>query len=383
MDNKGQLLDIMEKTISSLEVNKDSMMSLIENMQSEYEKKKQELTDIQIQIPLLMEEVKKLTAYDTQMRQRLASASEDFSEKGRIRLQEIYDEANKIHYQLLKSEEDEDALIKRRNNLELELKRNQFYISQAEHMAQQLVVSLSYLQTGISHLTSVPEENSASNHSVFSAQYMSFLKSIENEKLHIARDIHDGPAQQIASAQMRVDFCKTVLRHDLEKGLKILDQLKADLASSLTEVRNILFNLTPAPLEKMGHKGSIENLLNTILDSEKTQTTFHFELYDIDIEQGIETTIYRIVQELINNIKKHANASQVALRLSSSDKYVYIHMVDDGKGFYVPEDLEEFSNAQKSFGLANIYTRIKDLDGHLKITSQLDKGTVFKIQLPV
>ena len=383
MDNKGQLLDIMEKTISSLEVNKDSMMSLIENMQSEYEKKKQELTDIQIQIPLLMEEVKKLTAYDTQMRQRLASASEDFSEKGRIRLQEIYDEANKIHYQLLKSEEDEDALIKRRNNLELELKRNQFYISQAEHMAQQLVVSLSYLQTGISQLTSVPEENSASNQSVFSAQYMSFLKSIENEKLHIARDIHDGPAQQIASAQMRVDFCKTVLRHDLEKGLKILDQLKADLASSLTEVRNILFNLTPAPLEKMGLKGSIENLLNTILDSEKTQTAFHFELYDIDIEQGIETTIYRIVQELINNIKKHANASQVALRLSSSDKYVYIHMVDDGKGFYVPEDLEEFSNAQKSFGLANIYTRIKDLDGHLKITSQINKGTVFKIQLPV
>lgn len=383
MDNKGQLLDIMEKTISSLEVNKDSMMSLIENMQSEYEKKKQELTDIQIQIPLLMEEVKKLTAYDTQMRQRLASASEDFSEKGRIRLQEIYDEANKIHYQLLKSEEDEDALIKRRNNLELELKRNQFYISQAEHMAQQLVVSLSYLQTGISHLTSAPEENSASNQSVFSAQYMSFLKSIENEKLHIARDIHDGPAQQIASAQMRVDFCKTVLRHDLEKGLKILDQLKADLASSLTEVRNILFNLTPAPLEKMGLKGSIENLLNTILDSEKTQTAFHFELYDIDIEQGIETTIYRIVQELINNIKKHANATQVALRLSSSDKYVYIHMVDDGKGFDVPDDLEEFSNAQKSFGLANIYTRIKDLDGHLKITSQLDKGTVFKIQLPV
>ena len=383
MDNKGQLLDIMEKTISSLEVNKDSIMSLIENMQSEYEKKKQELTDIQIQIPLLMEQVRKLTVHDTQMRQRLASASEDFSEKGRIKLQEIYDEANRIHYQLLKSEEDEDSLIKRRNNLELELKRNQFYISQAEHMAQQLVVSLSYLQTGISHLTSVPEENSASNHSVFSAQYMSFLKSIENEKLHIARDIHDGPAQQIASAQMRVDFCKTVLRHDLEKGLKILDQLKADLASSLAEVRNILLNLTPAPLEKMGLKGSIENLLNTILDSEKTQTAFHFELYDIDIEQGIETTIYRIVQELINNIKKHANATQVALRLSSSDKYVYIHMVDDGNGFYVPDDLEEFSNAQKSFGLANIYTRIKDLDGHLKITSQINKGTVFKIQLPV
>lgn len=383
MDNKEQLLEIMEKTISSLEVNKDSIMSLIGNMQSEYEKKKQELIDLQIKIPLMMDDVKKLTVQDTEMRQKLAAASEDFSETGRIRLHKTYQQANTIHSQLLKLEEVEDSLIKRRNNLEFELKRNQFYISQAEHMAQQLVVSLSYLQTGISHISSSEEENNNNNQSAFSSRYMSFLKSIENEKLHIARDIHDGPAQQIASAQMRVDFCKTVLRHDLEKGLKILDQLKADLASSLTEVRNILFNLTPAPLEKMGLKGSIENLLNTIIDSEKTSTSFHFELCDVIIEQGIETTIYRIVQELINNIKKHAQATQVVLSLTSSEKYVYINMIDDGIGFNVPEDLKEFSNGQKSFGLSNVYTRIHDLDGHLKISSQIDKGTVFRIQLPV
>lgn len=384
MDNKEQLLEIMEKTISSLEVNKDSIMSLIGNMQSEYEKKKQELVDIQTKIPLIMNDVKKLKAMDTEMRQHLASASEDFSEKGRIKLQQTYEKASDIHSQLLKSEEIEDSLIKRRNNLELELKRNQVYVAQAEHMAQQLVVSLSYLQTGMSHLTSSSEEEINHNsQSAFSSQYMSFLKSIENEKLHIARDIHDGPAQQIASAQMRVDFCKTVLRHDLEKGLKILDQLKADLASSLTEVRNILFNLTPAPLEKMGLKGSIENLLNTIIDSDKTSTSFHFELSEVIIEQGIETTIYRIVQELINNIKKHAQATQLVLSLTSSEKYVYIHMIDDGIGFNVPEDLKEFSNVQKSFGLANVYTRIHDLEGHLKISSQVNKGTVFRIQLPI
>lgn len=383
MDNKEQLLEIMEKTISSLEVNKDSIMSLIGSMQSEYEKKKNELINIQIQIPILTDDVRHITTLDTQMRQKLAAASEDFSDNGRIRLQKTYEEANLIHSQLLKLEEVEDSLIKRRNNLELELKQNQFYIAQAEHMAQQLVVSLSYLQTGISHITSDPEENTHSNQTAYSAQYMSFLKSIENEKLHIARDIHDGPAQQIASAQMRVDFCKTVLRHDLEKGLKILDQLKSDLASSLTEVRNILFNLTPAPLEKMGLKGSIENLLNTIIDSEKTSTSFHFELSDAIVEPGIETTIYRIVQELINNIKKHAHATQLVLRLTTSDKYVYIHMIDDGIGFNVPEDLKEFSNSQKSFGLANICTRIQDLDGHLKIHSHINKGTVFRIQLPI
>lgn len=383
MDNKELLLEIMDKTIASLNVNKDSVISLIENMQSEYEKKKQELLEIKKQVPLLIEQVNKLTVLDRDVREKLASASSDFSQNGHEHLKKVFDEANKTHYELLKAGEDEQALIKRRNNLELDLKKSQFYIQQAEHMAQQIVVSLSYLQTGVSHLSSAKEDNPVLYSNASSMQYMSFLKTIESEKLHIARDLHDGPAQQIASAQMRVDFCKTVIRHDLEKGLKILDQLKSDLSASLTEVRNILFNLTPAPLEKMGLKGSIENLLNTSLDSDKTNITFYYEITDLNLESPLQTTMYRIVQELINNIKKHAHATQVMLRLSSSDKHLYIHIIDNGVGFDVPTDFEDLRNNKKSYGLANILTRINDLDGQLKINSDKNKGTIFKIQLPI
>lgn len=383
-DNKELLLDIMEKTISSLEINKDSVISLIENMQSEHENKKKELMNIKRLIPIFLDEVKTLTRRDSLMRQKLANASEDFSESGHEALKTIYDEANRVHYELLKAEEDEENLVKRRNNLELELKRSEFYIIQAEQMAQQIIVSLSYLQTGVKHLNKTEDESESQTNymNASSAQYVSFLKSIENEKLHIARDIHDGPAQQIASAQMRVDFCKTIIKHDLEKGLKILDQLKADLASSLTEVRNILFNLTPAPLEKMGLKGSIENLLNTILDSAVTSFSFNYCVSN-KLESALETTIYRIVQELINNIKKHAHASNVTLKISSGESRIYIYVSDDGVGFKVPEDMDFYLSTQKSFGLSNIMTRIKDLDGKIVVNSDESNGSTFKIQLPV
>lgn len=381
-DNKELLLDIMEKTIASLELNKDSVISLIENMESEHEKKKRELMDIKRRIPTFLDEVKRLAHRDSLLRQKLALASDDFSETGHEHLKTIYDEANKAHYELLKAEEEEENLIRRRNNLELELKNSEFYINQAEQMAQQLIVSLSYLQTGVKHLNVSDAEDETSPVTTVSDQYVSFLKSIENEKLHIARDLHDGPAQQIASAQMRVDFCKTIIRHDLEKGLTILDQLKSDLSSTLTEVRNILFNLTPAPLEKMGLRGSIDNLLNTILDSSTTNFSFEYDISQ-NLESTLETTIYRIVQELINNIKKHSQASNVTLKISSSDTRIYMYVYDDGVGFEVPDDLNSFINKQKSFGLSNILNRINDLDGKILVDSNKINGTTFKIQLPV
>ncbi|MGB5823928.1 MAG: histidine kinase [Proteocatella sp.] len=383
MDNKELLLEIMEKTTASLEVNKDSVISLISNMQSEYEKKKQELIDIKKQIPVFIDNLNRLTNLDRHIRQKLASASSDFSQDGHENLKLIFEEANKIHFEFLKAGEDEQSLIRQRNNLELDLKKSHFYIEQAEHMAQQIIVSLSYLKTGITHLNLTSEENPVINSNSAAAKYMSFLKSIENEKLHIARDLHDGPAQQIASAQMRVDFCKTIIRHDLEKGLKILDQLKSDLASSLTEVRNILFNLTPAPLEKMGLKGSIENLLNTSLDPEETNITFYYEIDPSKLEPTLQITVYRIIQELINNIKKHAHGTQVMLRLYSSAEYMYIHIMDNGVGFEVPSDFEVLQNNKKSYGLANISTRINDLDGQFHVNSDKNKGTTFKIQLPL
>lgn len=381
MADHKTLLDIMEKTIFTLEANKNTVVSIIKNLQLEYEKKKQELLTINAQLPEVFAEVEHLSLLDKQLRQKLALASSDFSERGHRNLKDIFDYAYTIHDQLLKASENEKFLRNRRDALSIELRNSKVHIEQAEGMAQQLLVSLSYLQNGVNQLVDTPSDNTLSDESLM--HYLAFYKCVENEKLRIARDLHDGPAQHIASVQMRIDFCKTIIHQDLTQGLILLDQLKYDLTTTLTDIRDILFNLNPAPLEKNGLKKSIENMLHTVFSKHHTIINFYYDLNTPDIPTALQTTIYRIVQELVHNIKKHAHANHIVLRLSGCTQFIYIHIQDNGTGFSIPEDFEVFSVHKKSYGLLNISTRVQELKGQFKVTSEKDKGTLFKIQLPL
>lgn len=383
MTHDEVLLEIMEKTISTLESNKNIILSIIKNLQSEHEKKKTELLDIKNQLPKIFTYVKQLRVLDHKLRHELALASNDFSPHGHENLKRLFDQANVVHTQLLIGEESEKTSIKRRDELELDLKNSEFNIKQAECMAQQLFVSLSYLQTGTAQLNTSLEEKEATLSDTSLLHYLAFFKSLENEKLRIARDLHDGPIQHIASVQMRIDFCKTAIMQDLEKGLHILDQLKGDLSDTLSEVRDILFDLNPAPLEKIGLKGSIEHLLYSILDPEKIHIIFSYTLDTSSITMPLQTTIYRIIQELVTNIKKHANATSITLRISQARHFIYIHLEDNGIGFNVPSDLESLRIQAKSYGLINVTTRISELNGTLKINSKKHQGSLFIIQLPI
>lgn len=369
----------MEKTISNLESNKSSVVSIIKNLQKEYERKKAELMQIKTELPLLFNQVAQLKKSDQVLRQKLAMASTDFSNTGHQKMKQLFDEASAVHAQLLEAELAETALIKRRDSLELDLKLSKLHIEQAEHMAEQLMLSLSYLQVGMEQLHTPVEEGLAQSSC---SHYLSFFKCMENEKLRIARDLHDGPTQNIVSVQMRIDFCKTVLMKDLEKGLHILSQLKNDLSTALTEIRDILFNLNPAPLEKMGLKDAIDTLLYNTLDVQTMRITFDFNLDTHFLSPALQSTIYRILQELINNIKKHAQATHITLRFTQDKYFIYIHLEDDGIGFSVPDNFENFRFSNKSYGLLGIVTRIKELDGKLKVSSSPHTGTLFKIQLP-
>ncbi|MGL5676079.1 MAG: histidine kinase [Cellulosilyticaceae bacterium] len=381
MPNAITLLEIMEKTVYTLETNKNIIVSIIKSLQNDHSDKKQELLNITSELPDIFAKVEHLTLLDKQLRQKLALASCDFSEEGHQKMKSIFDYACDIHSQLLQTVEREKCLITRRDALALELKHQKLHINQAESMAQQLLVSLSYLQSGINQLGKEPVESESSDDSL--AHYLSFYKCVENEKVRIARDLHDGPAQHIASVQMRIDFCRTLIQQDLSQGLLLLEQLKSDLSTTLSDIRDILFNLNPAPLEKYGLKSSIENMLYNSLSQRKTQINFYYELDNVTIPSHLQNTMYRIVQELINNIKKHAAATHIVLRLSESDHFLYIHLEDNGIGFDVPLNFESFCAEKKSYGLSNIATRIQELKGHLKVTSKKNKGSLFKIQLPL
>lgn len=379
MSPKQALSDILKKATLTLEDNKTAAFEIISTCYSNYNQKLQELIEIEKELPLIITQLKELSVLDKEFRQKLSICSYDFSQQGHEHLKRLFEEASIIHTQLLQLEKHEQNLIKRRNILEVELQKNISEIHLAESMVQQLAISLTYLQNGMNQLdiSTAQEETASIQH------YLSLFKFVENEKLSIARDLHDGPTQEIVSVQMRLDFCKNMLLQDLNKGFLLIDQLKDNLSHAISEIREILFRITPAPLESLGLKNSIDNILYNSFNNTCTKVQFIYNVSSSNIDIEFQGSIYRIVQELISNIKKHAYAPQVTLTLCQQEQLIHIEVIDNGVGFDIDEYQKNFSSSSKSYGFTNLYTRIKELNGSIKIKSSQELGTYFNIKIPI
>lgn len=171
---------------------------------------------------------------------------------------EVYEEAVDIRVRYITKQNEEKELILKRDNLERTLKNYNLNIEEAQGAVNQINIALGYLEGNILDIINDQDEKS---------QMIVGIKILENQELErqrIAREIHDGPAQYIANAMMRVDFCKVVVKKDLEKGINELDDLKSNIRMALKEVRGIIYDLRPLHLEELGLMDAIKDMINII-----------------------------------------------------------------------------------------------------------------------
>ncbi|MEO6695901.1 MAG: two-component regulator propeller domain-containing protein [Ignavibacteria bacterium] len=205
------------------------------------------------------------------------------------------------------------------------------------------------------------------------------LKSQEHERKRIAAELHDSLAQHllIIKSKAKIIFKKA-------DDQKIKDQLNeiSELSSvTLDEVRKISYNLRPYELDRLG---LTKTLLSTIENvNSSTDIRFDIEVDDIDkmLEDEIEINIYRIVQEILNNIIKHSNATEVKGSITNTENDILIFISDNGKGFYANKKFLE--SEEKGFGLKGIAERVKLFGGLFKIHSEEEKGTQIEICIPL
>ena len=158
----------------------------------------------------------------------------------------IYEEALDIRVKYITRQTEEKELILRRDVLERSLKGYNSSIEEAEGAVNQINIALGYLEGNVLEGLKEDDKNSRMINEI------KILEKQEIERRRIAREIHDGPAQYIANAMMRIDFCKLVMKKDLEKGLKELDDVKGNVKMALKEVRGIIYDLRPLSLEEEG-----------------------------------------------------------------------------------------------------------------------------------
>ena len=202
------------------------------------------------------------------------------------------------------------------------------------------------------------------------------VKGEEQERVRIARDLHDSLGAVMASAKLRVN----TLGHQLPE-LKSMDSYH--IAEELIDeachnVREISHDMMPGSLGKYGLQEAIGRMCATIEKSKPNISVNYipFGLEDLD-NDIVASNVLRIVQELLRNVIKHAAATEVIVQLTLEDQQLIITVEDDGKGF--DQEDEQF---QAGLGLESIQTRALSLHGQLEIQSQPGEGTTFTITIP-
>lgn len=372
----NKVLEILSATITSIDNSKNQLLDIVENAREEHELLRNELNFIKIEIDRVIGEVDRLMLKDKLVRGKLAEVSKAFNRYDEEDIKKAYIAAADVKVELMAAMRDEQQLKVRRTALELSLKRALKNIQNAEHIVQQVTIAVTYLKGEIlSAIDVIGNEGMALGIKILEAQ--------ENERMRISRDIHDGPAQQIASIVMKADFCERIAKQDLDKGLKELSELKEQAKRALKEVRGIIHDLRPMSLDDLGLNETVENYAMSF--SNETQIKIRVKSGRIvtEIEPIIKVAVFRLIQELLNNIKKHAKASDVIIQLEYGTKYLRLTVIDNGKGFDVEKTLEKMKRKHESFGLLGIFERVKQFNGEITFHSMENEGTTVMIKLPV
>lgn len=368
---------IIEKVISEINSGKSRVFEIVDRLRDEFERKRIELENVKYRIEKIIVEVDELQALDKRMRVILANASKEFNSASEKIIRSTYEEALEVRVRFVTKQNEEKELRKQRDELERSLKEYLESIHDADNIVNQINIALGYLEGNIAQEVEGAEADSQMQVGI------KILESQERERKRIAREIHDGPAQYIANAMLRIDLCKMIVQRDLQEGLNELDDLKKNVKMALREVRGVLFDLRPISLEQLGLDDALREMANLISEENGIDVDISTQSMEREIEHILEIAVYRLAQEILNNIKKHSKATKVIIRVEYGTDYVYFMINDNGIGFDIKEAIENAKRKGTSYGLIGIFDRVNQLQGKIGIESSPDEGTTYKIKLPV
>ena len=199
---------------------------------------------------------------------------------------------------------------------------------------------------------------------------------IEKERKRIARDLHDTVSQEIFAAHMILSgLSQQASKLDREKMQTQLQGVTAILETAQRDLRILLLHLRPVELEQKSLVEGIQFLLKELKEKSDLKVAFKFQV--VSLPKKIEEHIFRIVQELISNTLRHAQASCLDVYLYQTETELQLKVVDNGRGFE-PADVDDLS-----YGLANIKERVEDMAGTLQLLTAPKQGLAVDIRIPL
>lgn len=197
------------------------------------------------------------------------------------------------------------------------------------------------------------------------------LKALESDRAHLGAELHDNINQILATSLLYLEHAKN---NEDEKD-KMIHKSMDVIALAIAEIRKLSRKLIVSDIDEIGLGKAVRDMIENIVLVKKMKVFFHMEKFpEKKVDENVKVTIYRIIQEQLTNILKHANATTIDIELKKEDALITLKIGDNGKGF-------DTTVQRNGVGITNIMSRVSIYDGDVNINSAPGRGCTLKVTL--
>jgi two-component system sensor histidine kinase DegS len=338
------------------------LLDLVEESRKEYEQTKQELREIKVLIQQSSAEVDKLVQRNSHLTTKVHHMEANIDTYPRPDIKELYSASKEAQTRLFMMRGQLEQLQSKQQNLE----------KYAEHLDKFLEVSEQITYTGPSAEGSAP----AGERTI-----VRIIEAQENERLHLARQMHDGPAQSLTNLILQAEICERLFGTDPARARIELGNLKDAVKATFQKTRGFIFDLRPMMLDDLGLMPTLKRYVEGFEEKSGLSTNLTIVGKERRLPSYTEVTVFRVVQGLLKNVEQHANATHIQVGVKLEGEVIGVSVEDDGRGFDVDEIMSS-AHQRKTLGILSMQEQVEMLGGQINFESGVGRGTKVHLEVP-
>lgn len=373
-----ELDKIIKNTVRVINQSRTEIFEIAENAKRECSRLEKDLEELKLKVKQTIENVERMEKSLKENKKRLMVVSRDHQKYTEAEIKKAYEDADNVRIELAVNREREQIYIQQRNFMEIRIKEAYRAVEKAENLINNVGAALGYLTGDLANVTDKLADIQSKK--MFGIR---IIKAQEDERRRVARDIHDGPAQSMSNVVMKAEICEKLIDVDIEKAREELKTLKAIVRNSLKDVRKIIYDLRPMSLDDLGLVVTLQKYIDVFQTETGIMGNLRKNINETDLNQTVSVTVFRVVQEALNNVKKYSQAKNVNINIDIVQGKFMLFINDDGKGFDTKKIFAPSEKINSGFGLMSMKERVELLKGEFGIMSHQGKGTWIRIAIPL
>lgn len=348
-----------------------TLEELLSSANTDMERARRELVEVETLLRQTSAEVEKLAQRELTVANRLRDLEVNLDKYSKADIKNFYTNGQEVQMRLLMMRGQQEQLQFKQQSI----KARQSQLLTMVTTLEQLLGAASGNGTTTGARNGVADDPGDTIANIIQAQ--------EKERLRISLQMHDGPAQTMSNLVLRAEICQRMFDRDAEMARGELAALKTAINTALQDIRRFIFDLRPMILDDLGLVPTLRRYIQQFSEKSKLEVNLIVQNMDGRLPTHYEVAMFRFIQEALNNVSKHANASQARVLLDNNGNQIHISIEDDGNGFHVAEVMADESS-RRNMGISMLRQQAEMLlRGEFGIESSIGRGTRVAAVVPL